>query len=141
MRQTLFAFLLWCFVIMAVSLIASLLIGCTAQVQQVKTITQADLTSAIAIAQAATPPDTEGVMCFTFLSANLNTLLPSNPPTPAGLVSDFELGHVGLATLNGLNPIGNKPLEIACGPYALNVIGGLQGLLAQFGHGAVVTFR
>lgn len=96
--------------------------------------THNDFQKAIKIAQAAQPPDTEGVSCFTFLDGLLTTLdtLRTTAIAPDGVVSTFEAGHVGVAYIqNGLSADQRAKLEQACGPYLLNVVGGLNFLLEQ----------
>lgn len=123
------------------------LAGCGAQasvnVQHLQQLTEADLIQAVAIANAASPPDVEGATCFTFIHDNLALLFPAIPRS-VGPISAFELGHVAVNAVGGMNPVGNQPLEIACGPYALNVAGGIAGLLARFGvqvgSGGVLPF-
>jgi hypothetical protein len=123
--------------------LALLLGGCTASasvgpVTRLEDLTAADLKAAIVIARAAVPPDEEAIVCFTFLDTNLAALTVPPPPV-AGAVSAFELAHVGVNAALGFSPIGNVALEQACGPYALNVMGGIAALLGRFGINAGVT--
>jgi hypothetical protein len=98
------------------------------------TFTHDDFRTAIKIAQAQQPPDTEAVSCFTFLDGlltNLDTIRATAIP-PDGIVSTFEAGHVSVAFIqNGLSADQRVKLEQACGPYLLNVVGGLNFLLDQ----------
>ena len=93
------------------------------------TLTEGDLKAAIAIAQAANPPDTEAVACFTFLDSNFATLQSASTPAVAGAISAFEVARLGVNSAgNFLSPLQKIGLEQACGPYALSVQGGVLAL-------------
>lgn len=101
----------------------------TNPLKSLATLTESDLKAAIAIAQAANPPDTEAVMCFTFLDTNLATLQSASTPAVAGAISAFEIAHLGVNSAgNFLSPAQKVGLEQACGPYALSVQGGVLAL-------------
>lgn len=106
---------------------------------KLQALTLADLQSAIAIANGAQPPDTEAVQCYGFLATNLEAIkVGSAPASPIGAISVFEIGHlaVGVAR-NGLSPGLQSGLEMACGPLALNTLGGINWLLGHLGVSAV----
>jgi hypothetical protein len=92
--------------------------------------TQADLTTAIAQANAAVPPDTETVSCFTYLSGQLTALqgqLGTSAPTTVGAAVAFETARLALNNANSLiAPTSKTALETACGPLAMSVTN--QGL-------------
>lgn len=97
--------------------------------QPVQQLTQKDVQNALLIAQQNN--DTEGVQCFTYL----NKMITPNPNAPApvvptGVLSAFEAAHVAGHALivGGLNPQARQALEMACGPYVLNVEGDLTAL-------------
>ena len=121
---------------------AALLGACTAaappsvtSLPPIAQITSADLQAALNIATVS--GDIEGVACFGFLQANLASLSAPTPPV-VGAISAFELAHIAVNTVTGGQ---NTALEQACGAYSLNIIGGINGLLAQFGVGASVVVK
>ena len=89
------------------------------------TFTQADLTQAIQEAQTASPPDTEAVACFQFISANLTSLQGqlSGVQAPVGVFSAFETANLALnSTASTLSPVNKVAAETACGPLAQHVV-------------------
>lgn len=95
--------------------------------------TQADLTNAITMAQAAGPQGVEIVSCFTFLQSQLSALQTQTTAPTGGTVgaasafvfADLALGNVANATSSG----SQAAFEIACGPLAIHMIN--QGLTLQ----------
>ena len=88
------------------------------------TFTQADLTQAIQEAQTASPPDTEAMTCFQFISANLTSLQGqlNGVHAPAGVFSAFETANLALNnTASTLSPVNKVAAETACGPLAQHV--------------------
>jgi hypothetical protein len=91
----------------------------------IASFTQTDLTAAINMAQAATPPDTEAVSCFSYISGNLTTLQGqvSGATAPVGVFSGFEAANLALGTANGgMSTASKTALEVACGPLAAHVV-------------------
>ena len=125
-----------------------LLAGCGASTQvgqaslQINQVTSTDLKNAVAIAQNASPPDVEAVACFTWMDSQLVSiqaaLTPANPATVSGVVSAFEVAHLGVNMVQGGMP---GPLKMGfeqnCGAYVANVIGGINGLLMQVAGKAI----
>lgn len=103
-------------------------------------VTHRDLQVAIQIAQVQTPPDTQGVACFSYLDSRLTVLQGqvSGVIPPAGVISAFEAAHVGVNRVqSGISPANRAALETACGPYLMNTLGGINALLRQFGATAI----
>ena len=105
---------------------------------QINTVTVADLKNAIVMANAAVPPDTEAVTCFTWMEGQLPTiqaaLTPANPASVGGVFSAFEAAHIGVNVEQGGLPASLKQgFDTSCGPYVANVIGGINGLMMQVG--------
>ena len=87
--------------------------------QQLATFTVADLQSAEAIANSATPPDQIGAMCYGGLITFVNSLQqPNQPPqTVVGAFTIFEKGRIGINAINSGIP---QYLKIDCGPLVID---------------------
>ena len=87
------------------------------------TLTAADLTAAIAEANAAA--DTQAVSCFTYIQTNLAALSSAagGSVAPVGVFSAFEAVNLALSTGNAaLSPASKTALENACGPLVLHAV-------------------
>lgn len=96
----------------------------TTAMPSLASITQNDLAQAIAEAQAATPPDTEAVMCYTYLRDNLALLNGQIGATqaPVGVVSAFETARLAVNNINGaLSPAAKTAFQIACAPLGQSI--------------------
>ena len=112
----------------------------SAQVQQnpfalLQQFSAADLTAALADANAQTPPDTTSAQCYTALLALVNS--PLNSPLPAG-PGAFQLLQKArdmkqfLASIQAPNgPL--SQLNLACAPLIMDVNATLLGLGVQTG--------
>jgi hypothetical protein len=111
-----------------------------AQVQQnpfamLQQFSAADLTAALADANAQTPPDTTSAQCYTALLALVNS--PLNSPLPAGpgafqllqKARDMKAFLANIQSPNG--PL--SQLNLACAPLILDVNATLLGLGVQTG--------
>jgi hypothetical protein len=100
----------------------------------IASFTQADLTAAINMAQAATPPDTEAVTCFSYISGNLTTLQGQvgGATAPVGVFSGFEAANLALGVANGgMSTASKTALEIACGPLAAHVVNTGESMVSE----------
>lgn len=115
------------------------LIGCgttapTNQPTSVVQLTHTDLQNAMAISKMFNDMD-HGVECYSFLDTNLTAmqqLFGSNGPTNVtGLFSSLEAVNVGLNIAAGNSPQAlamKYQAEAACGPYVMNLAGGINYL-------------
>lgn len=111
---------------------------------QLNALTAADLQSAAAIALAANPPDNEGAQCYAWLATNLTNIQAqfglADVSKASGVVGGFEVARLGVNSLKaGLNPALQASFEVACGPLALNTVGGINWLLARLGVTAAIA--
>ena len=109
----------------------------------IKTVsfTEADLTNATAISKAAGDVD-HGVECFTWMNSELPALqaalAPATPATVSGVFSALEAANVANNSVQaGIPPALKAAAEVNCGPYFLNVEGGINALLLKAGAAAL----
>lgn len=129
-------------------LVATLLAGCAASspvgqaVTKTVTFTVADLQNAAAISKAAGDVD-HGVECFTWMAAEMPAiqaaLAPTAPASVTGVFSALEQANIATNTVSaGIPPALKLAAEVNCGPYVMNLAGGINYLLIKAGQGTVV---
>jgi hypothetical protein len=100
-------------------------------------LTHTDLQNAAAISKMFNDMD-HGVECYTFLDTNLTTvqqLFGAGAPTNvSGLFSALEAANVGVNIAEGNSPqllTLRYQAEAACGPYVMNLAGGIAFLAGK----------
>lgn len=132
---------------LAAVLAAFLLMSCTNQtaagdslitvLTKVANTAQADLTQATSIANAATPPDTDGVMCYTALMAvNSDILKVLNAGQGGGIIATAEVAS--LFQPGSIQYVTEQQKVGQCAPKAQDVLGP-AGLLAAGGVAGAIA--
>lgn len=104
--------------------------------------TVADLTNAIAIDKANGAGGAEKLACDTFLLGQIQTIQAATAAAPP-VTGLFSAGSVvdGAASsiLTSFSPAQQTAFEVACGPYAMHVVGTITGFKAMLSAGPGVA--